>query len=167
MINPTVTIALKPLLQAYLAHEFHATNDWRGEGIRVDGNSELGQYILSLVCIADRPPKIEAGAYALRLLLPISEWNHHLFRENFLYVPLWKQRLLQLHTEASFRMHLREYFVVGYEKGYRQNKIIEAFLAEYNAKTDLLNFETVKKYDYRRRQRTLADIKNDINLLIN
>ena len=100
----------------------------------------------------------------MTLLLPVQEWNHFIFRENFIYIPEWKQKMLQDYIEASYRIRIREYFVAGYEKQYKQDRIIRAFLYAYNIKNNAMNYDAVKKYDYRNRQRMVKEVDRDIQL---
>ena len=79
-------------------------------------------------------------------------------------MPEWKQRMLQDYIEASFRIRIREYFVAGYEKGYKQDRIIRAFLMAYNIKNNAINYDAVKKIDYRNRKRMIKEVNNDIQL---
>ena len=52
--------------------------------------------------------------------------------------------------------------VAGYEKGYNQDRIIRAFLFAYNIKANAMNYEAVKKYDYRVRKRMVREVDRDI-----
>ena len=96
--------------------------------------------------------------------MPVQECNHFIFQENFIYIPEWKQRMLREYIEASYRIRIREYFIAGYEKGYKQDRIIRAFLYAYNIKNNAINYDAVKKYDYRNRQRILKEVDSDIQL---
>lgn len=75
-----------------------------------------------------------------------------------------EQKQLRLFIEAEFRLRIKEYFFVGYAKGFRQDKIIQAFLHSYNIKRNAINYETVKKYDYRNRRRITAEIAKELQL---
>ena len=68
------------------------------------------------------------------------------------------------YIEASCRLRIREYFVAGYEKGYQQDRIIRAFLYAYNIREYAMNYEAVKKYDYRNRKRMTKEVDRDIQL---
>ena len=137
-MKPQVTIELPPHLHDYLYHEFGTP---RGEeAITVTAANDLGK------------------------LLPVQEWNHFIFQENFIYIPEWKQRMLREYIEASYRIRIREYFIAGYEKGYKQDRIIRAFLYAYNIKNNAINYDAVKKYDYRNRQRMVKEVDRDIQL---
>lgn len=162
IMRPNVIIELPLHLHDYLYHEFGC--DRSEEGVIVTSANDLGRLIQSMVTVADRPPKEQIKDNPITLFLPIQAWNHFIFRENFIYIPGWKQRMLQEYIEVSFRLHIREYFLAGYEKGFKQDKIIQAFLMAYNIKQNALNYDAVKKYDYRNRQRTIKEVSKDIQL---
>ena len=171
-MNPTITIDLPPHLHDYLYHEFGTP---RGEeAVRVTAANDLGKLIQSMITVSDRPPRQPDKEHRpprqpdkehpITLALPIQEWNHFIFQENFIYIPEWKQHMLQSYIEASYRIRIREYFVAGYEKGYKQDRIIRAFLYAYNIKENAMNYEAVKKYDYRIRKRMVREVDRDIQL---
>lgn len=162
MERPFVTIDLAPHLQDFLFHELRL-NRKSGE-LMADGTHDIGRMIQSMVTVTDRPRKQEIGENPLRITLPVQEWNHAIFSENFVYIPEWKQKQLRLFIEAEFRLRIKEYFFVGYAKGFRQDKIIQAFLHSYNIKRNAINYETVKKYDYRNRRRITAEIAKELQL---
>lgn len=162
MDRPFVIIDLAPHLQDFLYHELKQ-NRRTGE-LMADGTHEIGRMIQAMVTITDRPRKQELGENPFRIILPVQEWNHAIFSENFVYIPEWKQKQLRLFIEAQFRLRIKEYFFVGYSKGYKQDKIIQAFLHSYNIKRNAVNYDTVKKYDYRNRRRITAEIANELQL---
>ena len=161
-MNPIVTIDLQPYLHDYLYHEF----DCRKEdgAVIIKTNNDIGKLIQAMVTMTDRPHKQAIKENPITLLLPIQEWNHFLFRDNFLYIPDWKQRMIQDYIDASFRLRIREYFMAGYEKGYKQDRIIKAFLMAYNIKNNQLNYDQVKKFDYRNRKKIIREVDKNIQL---
>lgn len=161
-MRPNVIIDLPLHLHDYMYHEFGCNKS--EEGVLISSANDIGKYIQAMVTVADRPPKQPIKDNPITILLPIQEWNHFILQENFIYIPEWKQRMLQDYIEASFRIRIREYFVAGYEKGYQQDKIIKAFLMSYAIKNNAINYDAVKKYDYRNRQRTIKEVKKDIQL---
>lgn len=165
-MKPNVTIELQPYLHDYLYHEFGCIHSNADEGVSITSSNDIGKFIQAMITVNDRPPKLPLKEHPITLYLPIQEWNHFILNENFIYVPEWKQRMLQEYIEASFRIRIREYFVAGYEKGYKQDKIIRAFLFAYNIKNNALNYDSVKKYDYRNRQRIIKEVNKDIQLAI-
>ncbi len=161
-MKPQITIDLPPHLHDFLYHEFGTERS--EEAVAVTAANDLGKLIQSMITVADRPPKQAIKEHPVTLALPIQEWNHFIFKENFIYIPEWKQRMLREYIEASYRIRIREYFVAGYEKGYKQDRIIRAFLYAYNIKNNAINYDTVKKYDYRNRQRMVKEVDRDIQL---
>lgn len=161
-MRPNVIIDLPLHLHDYMYHEFGCNKS--EEGVLISSANDIGKYIQAMVTVADRPPKQPIKDNPITILLPIQEWNHFILQENFIYIPEWKQRMIQDYIEASFRIRIREYFVAGYEKGYQQDKIIKAFLMSYAIKNNAINYDAVKKYDYRNRQRTIKEVKKDIQL---
>lgn len=158
--RPKVTIELKPILQDFLYHEFRSDKN-SGE-IIIDGDNPIGQLIQSMVSVSDRPRKQPAKENMITLILPVQSWNHALLRENFLFIPVWRQEQIQLYVEALFRLRIKEYFFVGYSKKYPQEKIVSAFIEHYNIKFNHCNYETIKKYDYRNRRRIYRMIDQEI-----
>lgn len=161
MKKPNVTIELAPHLHDYLYHEFGCSKE---NGIVVTTTKDIGKMIQAMVTIAAIPPRVPLKDNPITLYLPIQEWNHFILNENFIYIPDWKQRMLQDYIEASFRLRIREYFVAGYEKGFKQDKIVKAFLMAYNIKNNALNYDAVKKYDYRNRKRIIKEVDKEIQL---
>ncbi|WP_455998339.1 transcriptional regulator [Phocaeicola barnesiae] len=158
--RPKVTIELKPILQDFLYHEFQCHKGT--DEVIIDGDNPIGQFIQSMVSVSDRPRKQPAKEHMMTLILPVQSWNHALLRENFLFIPVWRQEQIQLYVEAQFRLRIKEYFFVGYSKKYPQDKIVSAFLEHYNIKFNQCNYETIKKYDYRNRRRIYRQIDQEI-----
>ena len=159
-IKPSIVIELEPYLQDFLFHEFGQIRNH--DGIVVSGTHDIGRMIQALVTVSDKPRKQPLGENPVTLYLPIQSWNHALFEENFIYIPEWKQHQLRLYIEASFRIKVREYFLAGHQKGYRQDHIIRAFLEAYNIKHNALSYDQLKQLDYRNRRKITREIAEDI-----
>lgn len=162
MDRPSVTIELQPYLQDYLLHEFGGKPS--DTGVLVNSDNDMGNFIQAMITLRDRPLKQEIKDYPFTIYLPISEWNHHILRENFFYIPEWKQQLIRKYVEASFRLKQREFFVAGYEKGFNQDIIVKSFLQAYNIRNCSLSYDAVKKYDYRNRSKTVKEVRQLIQL---
>lgn len=158
--KPSVIIDLEPYLQDYLYHEFGQPRNH--DGVVVSGTHDIGRMIQALVTVTDKPRKQELGEHPITLYLPIQSWNHALFEENFIYIPEWKQKQLKMYIESCFRIKVREYFLIGHQKGYRQDQIIRAFLEAYNIKFNALSYDQLKQYDYRNRRKIIREISEDI-----
>lgn len=162
MNNPTIIIDLAPHLQDFLRHEFRQSGEAHGAALMVDGKHEIGKMIQAMITVSDRPRKQELKYDPFELALPIQEWNHAIFAENFIYIPEWKQVQLRMFIEACFRLRVKEYFFRGYSKGFRQENITLAFLDHYNIKNNAVNYATIKKYDYRSRRNLNKEIDREL-----
>lgn len=160
-MRPSITINIEPMLQDFLYHEFGACAD---DGIEISACNEIGRYIQSMITVADRPPKQEIKDNPMTIYLPVRSWNHFIFRENFIYVPEWKQEMIRSYVKASFRLKLREFFLTGYEKGFSQDQLIKSFLSAYNIKRNAISYDAVKKCDYRNRSKIIEEVKNEVQL---
>ena len=126
-MRPNVIIELKPYLHDYLYHEFGCRPT--DEGVNVTAANDIGKFIQAMVTVTDRPPKQAIKEHPITLYLPIQEWNHFILQENFIYIPEWKQRMLQSYI-----------------------------------KNNAINYDAVKKFDYRNRQRMVKEVNRDIQL---
>jgi hypothetical protein len=163
--KPNIVIELAPHLHDFLYHEF-ACNKKETDGVVITGANETGKYIQSMVAISNSPKYQEIKENPIKIYLPTQEWNHSLFRTNFLYVPVWKQKMIQFYIEALFRLRISEYFQEGYEKGFKQEQILQSFLLSYNIKNNVINYDAIKKYDYRNRRKVKEEVSKEIQLTI-
>lgn len=159
--KPYVIIDLEPKLQDFLYHEFGFTKV--GE-VELTRTKDIGEFINAMITISDRPPKIPFGDYPFKLYLPTEEYNWRILRENFIFVPKWKQKQIQDYLDACFKLRVREFFCTGYSKGYKQDKIIKAFLDNYDIKNNKINYDMIKKIDFRNRKNEIKKIREEIQL---
>ncbi len=164
LIRPRVTINLEPYLQDFLWHEFGCSKN--EEGVIITSAHDIGEMILSQVVALDRPPKLQNMENPITLLLPTLEWNHYLFRDNFICIPELRQKQVQKYIKAYYHLRIKEYFVAGYAKGYKQDVIIRSFLEHYNIKNNATSYDAVKKYDYRSRQKIIKEVNRDIQKIL-
>ncbi|KAA6338508.1 hypothetical protein EZS27_013483 [termite gut metagenome] len=160
--KPNVIIELPPHLQDFLYHEFGC--DKKKEGVVISSANDAGKYIQSMIAFSNSPKTSEIKEHPIKLYLPVQEWNHFLYKRNFLYVPVGKQKMIQDYLEASFHIRIREYFIEGYSKGFKQEQLLQAFLNSYNIKQNAVSYDAVKKYDYRYRQKIRKEISQEIQL---
>ena len=161
MEKPFVIIDLEPHLHDFLYHDFEADKDG---GILLNTSNEIGRYIQSMISVSDLPVRLPSMENPISLILPIQEWNHYVINHNFIHVVKWKAKMIQDFLEAMWRIRVREYFVAGYEKGYNQDRIINAFLTSYNIKKNKVSYDQIKKIDYRNRKKINKQIANEIQL---
>lgn len=161
--RPHITIELEPLLQDFLYKEFES----EAKGVVVlNTRSEIGKFINSMITVSPTPPRVPCGEHNITLLLPIQEWNHFVLSGNFITVVSWKETMIRDYLTSLYRLRIREFFVVGYEKGISQDKLIKAFLELYASKCNAANYDSIKKIDFRNRKKVNKDIAKGIQLTI-
>jgi hypothetical protein len=159
MDRPIITIDLKKHLHDFLLHEFEAD---RTGAILLTNRHYIGSYINLMWETSKYPVSMEGKENPVRLALPINAKNYHITCSKFLYVPEVQEHIIQEFLEKEWRMRVRFYFIVGYEKKFKQKQIIEAFLKHYGMKHNAISFDQIKKMDYRNRTDLLNNIKNEI-----
>lgn len=159
MDKPQITISLDKHLHDFLHHEYNT--DENGAFL-LTKRSDICIYIDSMWCVSDLPVKPNVKENAVTFILPLSDINHRILREHFIYVPSWKELQIQQFIESEFRRRVRDFFCIGYQKGYKQKRIIEAFLASYGMKYNAINFDQIKKFDYRNRENFLKEVYTEI-----
>ncbi len=160
MQKPHITIDLSPHLHDFLYHEFPESTD----AVVLTLASDVGKYINSMVSISDRPVKPVDMVNPISIILPVQEWNHYILEHNFLQVIKWKEKMIQDYLESVWRLRVREYFTTGYEKGFKQDTIINAFLMAYNIRKNRFTYDQIKKIDYRNRQKAIGEVAKEIQL---
>jgi hypothetical protein len=157
--NPEVVIDLPDHLIDFLYHEFGETPEG---AILLDTRNDFGKYINSMWEPSEYPVKSTKATNPCRISLPIRQYSHYLFKTTYIHIPEYKHKMLIDHIKGEFELRRKEYFHVGYQKGYKQNLIIEAFMKAYGIKKNSQNFDQIKKLDYRNREKLKKTIHDDI-----
>ena len=157
MGKPSITISLQPYLADFCRHEFKTLQDG---SIVIKRQHDIGKMIFSQVNASPIPVSKPVFENAVTFVLPITKESD--LQGKFLYVDRWGQEKIQEFITAKFNLRVELFFQKGYNKGYSQKRIIEAFLAGYNLRNNELNYEAVKKNDYRRRQKDLKRISDEL-----
>ena len=162
--RPVITIDLPGKLQDFLIHEFGL--DETG-AIMLHKRNVVGKFIDSMWTVNDLPVKQEF-ANPCRIALPITPEMHYIVKCHFLFVSSWKAIQVVEFLESMFCLKMRENFITGYEKGFKQKQIIEAIIDNYNWKNNQVTFDMIKKMDYRIRRKSIKDVAFEIkNAAIN
>ncbi len=162
--RPHVFIELSPLLQDFLYKEFECKE--KGS-ISLNTRNEIGKFINSMITVSPTPPRIPCGDEMITILLPIQEWNHFVLSGNFITIVSWKEQMIREYLDALYRLRIREFFNVGYEKGMNQDRLIKAFLELYGSKNNAANYDTIKKIDFRNRKKISKEIATAVQLSLN
>jgi len=150
--KPSITIDLKPHLEAYCRMLFNAPI--RQKRIILHRKHHIGKLIFGHIYAADiRVPRpMMDNPVTFVLPTPRTEMGYILQYRN-IYFPVWCQDLISDCIEADFRLWMRERFYIGYErKHWGQQRIICAILRRINLRNNAVNFDMVKKNDYRKRR---------------
>lgn len=161
--KPFIHIDLPALYIDFLYHEFDEVDD----GLMLKTTTDVGKYINSMITVSAQPPVPPITDHNVIIYLPINYWNHHILSGNFITVISWKRKMIEQYLMSEFKLRVKEFFLVGYDKGFSQDKIIKAFLAFYSIKNNTVNYDSIKKMDYRNRQKTTDEVKRGIQLELN
>lgn len=157
--KPNVTISLKPHLADFCRHEFKSSK----EGfIILNRRHIIGKQINGLYFISEFPQRRPLKDNQVTFVLPVTEKNVYILQSRFYYVPKWAEEKIQDFIESEMYDRMRTYFEKGYQKNYTQKQIVEAILQKYNIKHTALNFEAIKKMDYRNQRKIREMIYNDL-----
>lgn len=149
-LRPQVTIDLKPHLEAYLRYIFKTPE--KESKITIDRRLDAGLLITSNLLIAEYPVKCTCKDNPVTLILPLMH-ETPLQGIHFFWISRWGEIKINDGLEYEFKMWVRRRFEIGYSKNYTQNQITEAILRGLNLRNQVVNFDTIKKNDYRNRRR--------------
>lgn len=163
MEKPSVVIDLKAHLHDFLIHEFK--EDDTGAVI-LNIRNDIGKYIDSMWSVSPKPKPPRGMDNPVTLILPITDANYYILTNSFVYVPIWKERMINDYLEAEWSRRIKDFFAIGYQKKFQQKDIIDGILKHYGIKNNALNFDQIKQMDYRNRERFKKMIVNEIQSAI-
>lgn len=150
--KPQITIDLKPHLEAYCRMVFKSP--LRTRKVILNRKHHIGKLIFGHIFAADIkiPRPLMENPVTFILPTPRTEIGYMLQYRN-IYFPAWCTDLINDGIEADFRLWLRERFWIGYErKRWDQQRIVLAILRKINLRNNAVNFDMIKKIDYRNRR---------------
>ena len=151
MTKNIITIDLPPHLADYCRHEFGVDNEGN---IILRRSHDIGKQIYS-------------GLHPTLFIIPVTKSNRYILGSRFLYISRWGEEKIQDYIESDFNQRMRILFEAGYRKNYSQKQIIEAILQAYNIKNTSLNYEAVKKSDYRNQKKIRRLVFDDLQSIVN
>jgi len=158
---PIIVIDIKPDLHDFLLHEFG--EDASG-AIKLNKRSDIGKFIDAMWVVSDLPVKRKFDRYnnPVKIILPICQETAYIVRNNFVHIPIYREAQINDYLESQFNLVIREYFVTGYEKGFKKSMIIEGILKAFNIKKNAVSFDRIKKKDYRNRENVINQVVREI-----
>jgi hypothetical protein len=161
-MRPIIEMILKKHLADYCRHEFELTANGN---IILNRKHDIGKVIDSLTIPSRTPVKPQKDPDLVRFELPLSSKVD--LNLKYFYVDKWREQKIQDYIEAEFNLRTKLFFEKGYQLGYTQKEIIEAFLSFYNIKHNSISYDAVKQNDFRRRRKTRQIIANEILVSVN
>lgn len=154
-----ITIELKPHLADFCRHEFKCDEYGR---IFLSRKHDIGRHVYSMLLTSDMPVKKPVPDNPVTFIIPVTSTNHYEMKHRFVYVSKWGEEKIQDFIESEFNQRMRLLFEAGYRKRYSQKQIVEAILQAYNIRHTTLNYDSVKKSDYRQRRKNRKIIFDDL-----
>lgn len=150
--KPNITISLNPTLEAFCRFIFRTPAD--AKEITISRVHDIGKLIHSNISTVESPVRRPFISQPVTFILPVNKVNTHGINSHFLSVSNWGLQKIQDGIEYEYRKWIERRFEFGYEKKFSQKEIIEAILRALNVRNNAINFDAIKKIDYRRRRKT-------------
>lgn len=151
--KPQITIDVNPVHEAYLRFIFSTPDKQRQ--IIMSRRQDIGRLIFSHIMAGDFQSKRPLMDHPVTFILPtprteIGYWLQY----RYIFIPGWAQTKITDAIEYEFRSWVKERFRIGYEEeGMEQKTIINAILRGLNVRNNSLNFDMIKKIDYRNKRK--------------
>lgn len=159
MTKNIITIDLPPHLADFCRHEMKCDD---AGNIILQRSKDIGKHIYSHILTSDMPVKQFPPANPVTFVIPVTGSNRYALESRFLYISKWGEEKIKDYLESEFNHRMRILFEAGYRKRYTQKQIIEAILQAYNIRHTAVNYEAVKKSDYRNAKKIRKIIINDL-----
>lgn len=164
MTKNIITIDLPPHLADFCRHEFGEDTDGN---IILRRSHDIGRQIYAQILTSDLPKKELPWTHPASFIIPVTRSNRYVLVSRFLYISRWGEEKIRDYIESDFNQRMRILFEAGYRKNYSQKQIIEAILQAYNIKNTSLNYEAVKKSDYRNQKKIRRLVFDDLQSIVN
>lgn len=148
--KPKIKICLNPVLEAYCRYVFETPTSQ--SEIILNRRRDIGLFIPSHIIISELPVHRPFHPNQVTFILPVTKANYYALKYRFFHVSTWAEEKIQNFIEAEFRQWVRFKFETGYENGFSQEEIVDAILRGLNVRNSAVNFDMIKKIDYRNRR---------------
>ncbi len=149
--KPKITLHLDPVHEAYCRYIFSTPGQQRE--IVISRYHDIGKLIHSNVLAKDLPVRRPFLEHPVTFILPVNPDNQHAITRHFLYCTKWGEQKIRDGIEYEFKSWVRRRFEIGYKNKLDQKEIVEAILRGLSLRENAINFDTIKKIDYRNRRR--------------
>lgn len=146
--RPRIVISLHPVLEAYCRWIFKT--EVSDKEISIDRRHDIGKHIYSHVMQNKYPVKGPEKSNPVVFILPLHD-NH--IKNKFLFVDQWGESKINDFIRSDFNAWCRRRFEVGFLYGWTQKEITDAIMRGLNLRENVVNFDAIKKNDYRNRRK--------------
>lgn len=153
--KPQVTINLDPLLEAFCRKIFN-TPQHQNEIVINRGRRE-GQAIYSKVYPIEFPERKSVCDNPVTFILPLTKNNKSVLQYRFYHVSKMGEEQINDDLTTLLHIWLFKFFQIGYRRKYTQDEIVNAILRGFNLRKNVVNFDSIKKFDYRQRRNAEDD----------
>ena len=150
--KPKITLDLDPVLEAYCRLVFRTPSDQKE--IIINRKLREGQAIYSKVYPVEFPPKKPFRDNPVTIILPLTKNNQGVLKYRFYHVSKMGEEQIHDDLEVLMQKWLFKFFQHGYQKKYSQDEIVNAVLRGLNLRKNVINFDAIKKFDYRCRRKS-------------
>lgn len=156
--RPYVWLPLEHRLHDVLRHESKVMPD----GLLLNGDSMLGQFIIDRVEPTLFPQKGTGGEDWLKLYLPVTDQTRHIYQKYYLTIAPFHREQIQDEVRLFLKLRCWQWDVEARSMGYGEKQIVESFCAAYGLRQSEDRHELVKKIMYRQRRNVREEIARTI-----
>lgn len=150
--KPKITIDINPVHEAYLKFIFSSPENVRY--IILSRRHDIGRLIFSHIMSADFQNRRPLMEHPVTFILPVPRTEiGYWLQYRHIYFPGWAQSKVNDAIEYEFRCWVKERFRIGYDEGMEQKTIINAILRGLNVRNNSVNYDMIKKIDYRNKRK--------------
>jgi hypothetical protein len=153
-----VTITLKPYHEKFLRYQFATPKG----NIKVTRNHEIGRYICAMVEFAKKPVKHDPPF--VNLEIPSTEG---IPENGFACISKASAIKITDYTEAYFMLYFRQFIFTCRNFNIQYKDAINMFIEMHDIGHDLINYDRLKKNDYRFRLKVKDFIREGIKSFYN
>lgn len=160
-IRPSVIIDLPPVLEAFCRYALDTPKD-QNELIATRRN-DIGKSINGFLTKTTMKPEKSLCDNPVEFIVPVTENNQYSLFSKYLYISKEDQEQIIDRIEVMFNKWIDVFFMDGYSMNFSQLEIIEAVLHILNLRVNTVNFDQIKKRDYRK---TKSDVHKRSQLIL-
>ena len=166
--KPTVVIDLPPHLEAFCRFALETPRDQ--ELLIASRRTDIGKSINGFLSKTTTKPERMDCINPVAFIAPVTECNQYSLFSKHLYISKEDQEQICDRIEVMFNQWLDVFFADGYRMNFAQLDIIESVLDILNLRMNAVNFDQIKKRDYRKtksviRERSLLILKQRLSVV--